>query len=64
MKHYYEPQMRAMDIEIEPPQPPALPEPPVQSPPPVRVAAEPVLLHRTCMATAAILPRHLIDEMD
>ncbi|MCP4540431.1 MAG: hypothetical protein GY832_25105 [Chloroflexi bacterium] len=50
MKRYYEPQMRATDVESELPPQPALPAPPqlpVQGPTPVRVAAEPVPPHRT-----------------
>ncbi len=64
MKRYYEPQMRATDVKSELPLQPAPPAPPVQGPTPVRVAAEPVLLHRTQRATTAIPPRRLIDEMD
>ncbi len=67
MKHYYEPQTKATDVESElPPQPapPAPPQLPVRGPPPVWVAAEPMPLHHTCRATTAIPPRRLIDEID
>ncbi len=64
MKCYCELQTKATDVESELPPPPAPPQPPVRGPLLVRVTAEPVPLRRTRRATAAILPRRLIDEMD